>query len=104
LGRHQAAAERLAALDAAAVAVGQAEENLRIRQEQFDSGRATSEDVLDAEALLAEQRSTLATALYEAHTRRAELQQLVGLPLEQVFGNMPGSGGDAASTTTRGVP
>ena len=31
-------------------AVGQAEENLRIRQQQFDAGRAQSEDVLDAEA------------------------------------------------------
>ena len=45
-----AAAERLAALDTARAAVGQAEENLRIRQQQFDAGRATSEDVLDAQA------------------------------------------------------
>lgn len=77
-----AAAERLAALDTARAAVGQAEENLRIRQQQFDAGRATSEDVLDAQALLTQQRATLATALYEAHTRRAELQELMGLPLE----------------------
>ncbi len=74
----RAAEERLAALAAAEVAVGQAEENLRIRQQQFDAGRATSEDVLDAEALLAAQRATLASALYQAHTRRAELQQLMG--------------------------
>jgi outer membrane protein len=80
----QAAAERLAALAAAEAAVGQAEENLRIRREQFAVGRAQSEDVLDAEALLARQRATLASALYEAHTRRAELQQLMGLPLEAV--------------------
>ena len=65
-------------------AVGQAEENLRIRQQQFDAGRATSDDVLDAEALLAQQRATLATALYQAHTRRAELQQLMGLPLDAI--------------------
>ena len=38
--------------------------------------------MLDAEALLTRQRATLATALYQAHTRRAELQQLMGLPLE----------------------
>jgi outer membrane protein TolC len=75
---------RLAALDAAATAVGQAEENLRIRRQQFDAGRATSDDVLDAEALLSVQRATLATARYEAHTRRAELQQLMGLPLDDV--------------------
>ncbi len=79
-----AAAERLAALDTARAAVGQAEENLRIRQQQFDAGRATSEDVLDAQALLTQQRATLATALYEAHTRRAELQELMGLPLEDL--------------------
>jgi outer membrane protein len=79
-----AAAERLAALDTARAAVGQAEENLRIRQQQFDAGRATSEDVLDAQALLTLQRATLATALYEAHTRRAELQELMGLPLEEL--------------------
>jgi outer membrane protein len=79
-----AAAERLAALDTARAAVGQAEENLRIRRQQFDAGRATSEDVLDAQALLTEQRATLATALYEAHTRRAELQELMGLPLEDL--------------------
>jgi outer membrane protein len=78
----RAAEERLAALAAAEAAVGQAEENLRIRQQQFDVGRAQSEDVLDAEALLARERATLATALYQAHTRRAELQQLMGLPLD----------------------
>lgn len=80
----EAAAERLAALDTARAAVGQAEENLRIRRQQFDAGRATSEDVLDAQALLTQQRATLATALYEAHTRRAELQELMGLPLEDL--------------------
>jgi outer membrane protein TolC len=79
---HRRTEERLAALQAAEAAVGQAEENLRIRQEQFTVGRATSEDVLDAEALLAGQRATLASALYQAQTRRAELQQLMGRPLE----------------------
>jgi outer membrane protein TolC len=75
---------RLAALDAAEHSVGQAEENLRIRQQQFDAGRATSDDVLDAQALLSNQRAILATARYDAHTRRAELQQLMGLPLADV--------------------
>ncbi len=81
----RAAEERLAALAAAAAAVGQAEENLRIRQQQFDTGRAQSDDVLTAEALVAQQRATLASALYQAHTRRAELQQLIGLPLEDML-------------------
>jgi len=81
-GTQRAAAERLAALATAETAVGQAEENLRIRRQQFDAGRATSDDVLDAEALLSAQRAGLASALYQAHTRRAELQQLIGLPLD----------------------
>jgi len=80
----RAIAERLAAADAARAGVDQAEENLRIRRDQFAAGRATSEDVLDADALLAAERATLATALYDAHARRAELQELLGLPLEDV--------------------
>jgi outer membrane protein TolC len=58
---------------------------LRIRREQFGYGRATSDDVLDAQALLTLERATLATALYQAHIRRAELQQLIGLPLEDAL-------------------
>ena len=80
-----AAEERLAALASAETAVQQAEENLRIRTQQFAVGRATSENVLDAEALLAEQRATLASSLYQAHTRRAELQQVLGLPLDDIL-------------------
>src|SRR5262249_19476565 len=59
----QSVGERLTALSPAEVAVGQAEENLRIREQQFDVGRATSDDVLTAEAILAEQRAVLASAL-----------------------------------------
>jgi outer membrane protein TolC len=86
-GTQSSAIERLAAYETAHVALGQAEENLRIRQQQFDVGRATSEDVLDAQALLEQQRATLATALYQAHTRRAELQQLMGRPLGELAAN-----------------
>jgi outer membrane protein len=81
---HDSARERLSAIDSVAVAVGQAEENLRIREAQFDAGRATSEDVLDAGEILARQRAMLASALYQAHARRAELQQLMGLPLDSL--------------------
>jgi outer membrane protein TolC len=83
-GVQRSAEERLSAYETARVALVQAEENLRIRQQQFDVGRATSEDVLDAQALLEQQRATLATALYQAHTRRAELQQLMGRPLAEL--------------------
>jgi outer membrane protein TolC len=79
--------ERLTAFSTAEVAVVQAEENLRIRTQQFDAGRATSDDVLDADAILAAQRAVLASALYQAHTRRAELQQLIGLPLDLAAGD-----------------
>ena len=78
----QSAEERLAAAEAARVGVVQAEENLRIRRDQFAAGRATSDDVLDASALLARERATFASAVYQAHTRRAELQELIGLPLD----------------------
>ncbi len=81
---HLATAERLGAYATARAALGQAEENLRIRTQQFDVGRAQSDDVLIAERLLAEQRATLASALYQAHTRRAALQRLMGLPLEDL--------------------
>ncbi|MGD9764379.1 MAG: TolC family protein [Candidatus Binatia bacterium] len=81
----RAAEERLAALETAQVAIGQAEENLRIRQQQFGVGRAQTRDVLEAQRLLAEQRAVLATALYEAQTRRAELQQLMGEPLNALL-------------------
>ena len=79
---HQAAGERLTALAAAENAVGQAEENVRIRQQQFDAGRASSEDVLDAQALLSTQRATRATALYQAHLRLAELRSLMGVAVD----------------------
>jgi outer membrane protein TolC len=79
---HGAAEERLAALATAETAVVQAEENRRIRAQQFDVGRATSEDLLDAETLLARQRAALATSRYQAHVRAAELEELIGRPLE----------------------
>jgi outer membrane protein len=81
---HGAAEERLAALATAEAAVVQAEENRRIRAAQFDVGRATSEDLLDAEALLAQQRAALATSRYQAHVRAAELEQLIGRPLASI--------------------
>jgi outer membrane protein TolC len=83
---HGAAEERLAALATAETAVVQAEENRRIRAQQFDVGRATSEDLLDAETLLARQRAALATSRYQAHVRAAELEELIGRPLESIAG------------------
>jgi outer membrane protein TolC len=103
---HDRVRERLAAIDAATVAVGQADENLRIRQVQFGEGRATSEDLLDAAELAARQRGQLASALYQAHTRRAELQQLMGAPLADLgVVRAPTSGARSVPPPgTRGVP
>ncbi len=86
---HDRVRERLAAIDAATAAVGQAEENLRIRQAQFDEGRATSEDLLDAAQLLTRQRAQLSAAVYRAHAYRAELQQLMGEPLSALADAAP---------------
>ena len=85
---HGATLERLAALRTAEIAVGQADENLRIRQQQFDSGRIESDKVLEADALVQSQRAVAASALYQAHSRRAELQQLVGLPLNDLVSSV----------------
>jgi len=82
---HGAAMERLAALETTAVAVDQATENLRLRQQQFLAGRIESDKVLEAESLLAGQRAAAVNALYQACSRRADLQQLVGLPLADTF-------------------
>jgi len=90
-------AERLAAYRTAQSSLSQAEENLRIREQQFDVGRAQSDDVLIAERLLAEQRATLATALYQAHTRRAALQRLMGLDLEDLNATKAPNARSAAS-------
>jgi outer membrane protein TolC len=78
--------ERLSALAAARASISQAEENLRIREQQFDVGRATSDDVLEAVTLLARERATAATALYQAHARAAELSQLMGTALDSTVG------------------
>jgi outer membrane protein TolC len=78
----QSVTERLSAHETAKASVSQAEENLRIREQQFDVGRATSDDVLTAVTILARERATAATALYEAHTRAATLRQLMGLSLD----------------------
>ncbi|HXC52813.1 MAG TPA: TolC family protein [Candidatus Limnocylindrales bacterium] len=82
---HDRVRERVQAIDAATAAVSQAEENLRIRQVQFDEGRATSEDLLDAAQLLTRQRAALASAIYESHVSRAQLQQLMGEPLTSEY-------------------
>ncbi len=81
--------ERLLAFATAKEAVEQAAENLRIREQQFDAGRAASDDVLTAVTILARERATAATALYQAHNRAAELRQLMGVPIGPVAAREP---------------
>jgi len=97
---HDRLQERLTAIDSAVAAVGQAEENLRIRRLQFDEGRATSEDLLDAAQLLTRQRAQQAAAVYQAHARRAELQQLMGEPLAALT-DVTGEGAGGTGESSR---
>ena len=97
---HDRLRERLAAIDAARSAVAQAEENVRIRQVQFDEGRATSEDLLEASQLLVRQKAMLAASLYQAHARRAELQQLMGRSLTELASD-PAPGAAPAPASAR---
>lgn len=102
LDSHDRLRERLAAIDAQTVAVGQAEENLRIRQVQFDEGRATSEDLLDAAELATRQKAALASSLYQAHTGRAELQALMGRPLSELADAAPAPSAAPSPTLATG--
>ena len=72
----------LATTESAALPWG---EKRYFRRDQFEVGRATSDDVLDAESLLARERASAANALYQAHARRAELQQLVGRGVDALY-------------------
>ena len=74
LGLRQAR-QRIAA---AGSAVGQAEENLRVTTDRFQEGVALSRDVLDAEVLLLQARTTRAQALADRALAAARLRKAVG--------------------------
>lgn len=63
---------------AARSAVGQAEENLRVTTDRFQEGVALSRDVLDAEVLLLQARTTLVQALANRALATACLRRAVG--------------------------
>ena len=54
------------------------EENLRIVEDQYREGMVRSTDALDAEAVLAESRSALASKQYQAYAQQAALLALLG--------------------------
>ncbi len=63
---------------AAESAVGQAEENLRVTTDRFQEGVALSRDVLDAEVLLLQARTTRAQALADRALAAAWLRKAAG--------------------------
>jgi outer membrane protein TolC len=69
------------ALRVARASVSQAEENFRIVTKKFESGAATSFDVVDAESLLTQARAQVQTALYDYLVARASLARSTGAPL-----------------------
>jgi outer membrane protein TolC len=65
--------------------VAAAEENLRIVGDQYREGLIRSTEVLDAEAVLAESRSALASRRYRAFARQAALLALLGEDLPAFY-------------------
>jgi outer membrane protein TolC len=82
--------EALAELVTAQADVAASQENLRIVTDQYQQAYAKSADVLDAEAVLAESRSSLSDRLCRAYTHQAELLALLGEDLEAFYVNRPG--------------
>ena len=67
------------AMSAAIVAVRQAEETLRVAEEESRWGAATTLDVLEAQRTLSDARFQRYQAVHDALRARADLSQLVGL-------------------------
>jgi outer membrane protein len=67
-------------------------ENLRIVEDQYKEGLARTTDVLDAESVLAESRSSLIQKHYQAYTKQAALLAVMGEDLAAFYGTTePGS-------------
>ncbi len=64
-------------LDAAQVAVEQAEENYRVTDNQFRNRLATSTDLLDARFFLTRAKNQRNNALYDIHAWRARVERAV---------------------------
>jgi outer membrane protein len=65
-------------VDVAALAISQAEENVRSMQDKYRNGMATSTDVLDASVALLQARTNHTGALVEFEVARARLTRAVG--------------------------
>ncbi|HWQ09957.1 MAG TPA: TolC family protein [Holophaga sp.] len=69
----------------AKVNVISSEENFRIVEDQYREGMVRSTDALDAEAILAESRSALASKQYQAYAQQAALLALLGEDLAAFY-------------------
>jgi hypothetical protein len=78
-------------------AVERQEESVRIQQEKFRNGRATSREVLDSVALLRNARFVLVDATYSYNVALRELVRARGLdPRKDPFAEIPKGTGKAA--------
>lgn len=78
--RQQLALRRaLEKVDVARLAVGQAEENLRITTEKFKNGLSTTADLLDADVVLQSATTSLTGALVEFELARVRRARALGL-------------------------
>ena len=66
--------------------IKRSEENLRIQREKFSSGRATSQEVLEATALLTQSRFDYISALYSYNNALSELHRVRGADPRKAFG------------------
>lgn len=76
-------------LRTAARNVESAEENLRIVQDQYQEGLVRNADVLDAESVLAESRSSQAERRYRAYSQQAALLTVLGEDLSAFYDQLP---------------
>jgi len=63
-------------------AIAQAEENLRITNEMYKEGMATTTDVLDAQTLLTQAKTNYYQALYDYNLAWAKLQKAIGCEMD----------------------
>ena len=71
--------DALQRIDATNVLIGEADESLKMSQERFRAGVATSLEITDAEITVANARISNAQARYDYHTAHANLLLAIGI-------------------------
>lgn len=75
----QEAAKRI---DTSKVAVGKADEDLKMSEVRYAAGVGTNLDVIDAELALTQAKTNYVQALYDFNTSKAQLEQAMGIPVK----------------------